>query len=138
MEGDKGVFRREDWEYLLVQIASEQAGVDFFSYKMNTLRRRYMRRMAARNLTSLSEYVTVLEKDPEEAAELASDFLIGVTSFFRDPEAFKVIEKKVLPGLFTRAAGEPVRVWVAGCSEGLRGLLPCHASSGLLRNHRQR
>ncbi|MFO7627900.1 MAG: CheR family methyltransferase [Candidatus Fermentibacteraceae bacterium] len=118
MEGDKGVFRREDWEYLLVQIASEHAGVDFFSYKMNTLRRRYMRRMGARNLTSLSDYVAVLEKSTEEAAELASDFLIGVTSFFRDPEAFKVIEQKVLPDLFTRAAGEPVRVWVAGCSRG--------------------
>lgn len=118
MEGDKGVFRREDWEYLLVQTTSEHSGVDFFSYKMNTLRRRYLRRMAARNMTSLSDYVALLEKDPEEKAELASDFLIGVTSFFRDPEAFRVIEQKVLPGLFTRAGDEPVRVWVAGCSRG--------------------
>lgn len=118
MEGDRGIFRREDWEYLLVQTASEHAGVDFFSYKMNTLRRRYMRRMAARNMTSLAEYVSLLEKSPEETAELASDFLIGVTSFFRDPDAFRVIEQKVLPDLFERASGEPVRVWVAGCSRG--------------------
>jgi len=112
------VFRREDWEFLLVQIAAERAGVDFFSYKITTLRRRYMRRMAARGLTSLSDYVALLEKDPEEASALASDFLIGVTSFFRDPEAFKTLEKKVLPVLFKGSEGEPVRVWVAGCSRG--------------------
>ena len=112
------MFRREDWEFLLVQIAAESAGVDFFSYKITTLRRRYMRRMAARGLTSLSDYVALLEKDPEEASALALDFLIGVTSFFRDPEAFKTLEKKVLPVLFKGSEGEPVRVWVAGCSRG--------------------
>ncbi len=118
MKGDKGVFRNDDWEYLLVQAASEKAGVDFFSYKMTTLRRRYLRRMASRNLTSLSDYVAVLEKEPEEISALISDFLIGVTSFFRDPEAFRAIERKVLPTLFREAGGEPVRVWVAGCSRG--------------------
>lgn len=118
MDGEKGVFRRDDWEFLLVQAASEKAGVDFFSYKINTIRRRYLRRMAARKLTSLSDYVAVLEREPEEVAELASDFLIGVTSFFRDPEAFRVIEQKILPEVFRASAGEPVRVWVAGCSRG--------------------
>lgn len=118
MKGDKGVFRNEDWEYLLVQAASESAGVDFFSYKMTTLRRRYLRRMASRNLTSLSDYVAVLEKEPDEVSALVSDFLIGVTSFFRDPEAFRAIERKVLPDLFQDAGDDPVRVWVAGCSRG--------------------
>lgn len=118
MEGEKGVFLREDWEFLLVQIASERAGVDFFAYRMTTLQRRYLRRMAALNLTSLADYVALLERDPREVSALASDFLIGVTSFFRDPEAFRSMERKVLPELFERAGDDPVRVWVAGCSRG--------------------
>jgi two-component system CheB/CheR fusion protein len=45
--------------------------------------------------------------------------LIGVTSFFRDPEAFKAIEEQVIPRLFVgRPAGGVIRVWSPGCATG--------------------
>ena len=45
--------------------------------------------------------------------------LIGVTSFFRDEEAFKLLESTVLPRLFVRKdKREPIRMWVPGCATG--------------------
>ena len=50
---------------------------------------------------------------------LAKDLLINVTSFFRDPEAFDLLAKNVIPGLVgEQPAGQPLRIWVAGCSTG--------------------
>ena len=47
------------------------------------------------------------------------DLLIGVTRFFRDPEAFEVIEQKVVPELLSKIPeGEEIRLWVAGCATG--------------------
>jgi chemotaxis methyl-accepting protein methylase len=50
---------------------------------------------------------------------LFKELLIGVTNFFRDPEAWRQLEQRALPALFaSRAAGEGLRAWVAGCSTG--------------------
>ncbi len=47
------------------------------------------------------------------------DPLIGVTGFFRDPEAFKALEERVIPKIFTdKPAGAAIRVWSPGCSTG--------------------
>ena len=60
-----------------------------------------------------------LQQRPNEVVALFRDLLIGVTSFFRDPEAFKALEEKVIPQLFAgKSNGEVIRVWVAGCSTG--------------------
>ena len=44
--------------------------------------------------------------------------LISVTSFFRNPEAFDVLKRKVFPKLLQQRGDEPLRVWVLGCSTG--------------------
>ena len=50
---------------------------------------------------------------------LFRDLLIGVTSFFRDPEAFKELEERVIPQLFAdKPADATIRVWTPGCSTG--------------------
>lgn len=42
-----------------------------------------------------------------------------MTSFFRDPEAFSVLQAQVIPRLVAGThADTPVRVWVCGCSTG--------------------
>lgn len=94
-------------------------GVDFARYKSSTLRRRLARRMALHRFDHLSQYVELLEHDAAEAAALYQDFLIRVTSFFRDPESFKVLSEQVFPSLLAhRATKEPVRIWVPGCASG--------------------
>jgi two-component system CheB/CheR fusion protein len=95
------------------------AGVDFLLYKQATVRRRVARRMALQKITSLTKYAQILKQNPEEAKALADDIFIHVTSFFRDPECFQALRAKVLGKLCgKRAAGDPLRIWVPGCSTG--------------------
>ena len=94
-------------------------GVDFRLYKQATVRRRIARRMALQKIASLNKYAQMLKQHPEEAQALADDIFIHVTSFFRDPECFQALRKRVLAKLSRkRPAGDPLRIWVAGCSTG--------------------
>jgi two-component system CheB/CheR fusion protein len=96
-----------------------QTGHDFSGYKLKTLIRRTKRRMAACQVEQMDAYVLHLQRDSSEIEALYRDLLIGVTSFFRDPDAFKALQEQVIPRLIDgRAANEEVRVWVPGCSTG--------------------
>jgi len=92
---------------------------DFSQYKQSTLVRRIERRMALHQLDHQSDYVRYLQQDPDEIEALFRDLLIGVTSFFRDPEAFTALRRDVIHRLFAgKPAGSTVRVWVCACSTG--------------------
>ncbi len=92
-------------------------GHDFAGYKPPTLVRRVLRRMALLRLPDVQAYVDVLRTDDGEATQLAQDFLIGVTEFFRDRECFDAFCESVLPDLLERSTRQ-LRVWVPGCSSG--------------------
>lgn len=95
------------------------SGVDFSEYKKNTLLRRLEKRMNINNIEHLFDYVTFLASNKEEKQALNDDFLIGVTRFFRDSEAFSSLKTKVIPEICnSKENSETVRVWVAGCSTG--------------------
>ncbi len=94
-------------------------GHDFSEYKANTVKRRIDRRLAVHQIESMDAYVKFLQGNPAEGTALFRDLLIGVTSFFRDPEVFKALEERVIPRFFKdKAPGAPIRVWSAGCSTG--------------------
>jgi len=96
-----------------------RTGHDFANYKEATLQRRIARRMAVRELTTITEYTQLLREHPEEANALMRELLISVTSFFRDPGAFLTLEQRIIPRLFDRKRGvDQVRAWVAGCATG--------------------
>jgi len=96
-----------------------QTGHDFSQYKQNTINRRIERRMAIHQIAELSDYVRFLQQNPIELKALFQELLIGVTSFFRDPEAFVALETKVIPRLLTdMPSGSTIRVWTCGCSTG--------------------
>lgn len=103
----------------IINLLRQRTGVDFTHYKQTTIRRRIFRRMALRNLQDPQQYFAVLRTDGAEVHNLFQDFLIRVTQFFRDPEAFESLKEKVFPALINgRPSGSVVRVWVAGCSTG--------------------
>ncbi|MBI3893659.1 MAG: PAS domain-containing protein [Candidatus Wallbacteria bacterium] len=92
---------------------------DFSFYKSSTLVRRIERRMSALQSTTLAQYVRTLRQNPAELETLFREMLIGVTRFFRDPEAFLLLEQQVLPELLELRRHERVfRVWVPGSSTG--------------------
>ena len=96
-----------------------QTGHDFSQYKPSTIHRRIERRMAVHQIKMMDAYVRYLQQTSAEVEALFRDLLIGVTSFFRDPEAFQALEEQVIPKLLAdRPANTVIRVWVPGCSTG--------------------
>jgi two-component system, chemotaxis family, CheB/CheR fusion protein len=101
------------------QMLLEHMGHDFSGYKQKTFGRRVHRRMQVLEQTRLEDYVERVRNDADEVQRLFRDLLIGVTDFFRDPDAFEVLERDVVPRLFEGRNGrDPVRVWVPGCATG--------------------
>lgn len=114
-----GKFAPEDWEYILLQMVNDRSGVDFSMYRMPTFRRRYLKRMNLSDASDLRGYVKLLEDNPAQLDILVTDLLIGVTSFFRDPSAFKVLNDSAIEPIFSREDNSNIRCWVAGCSTGM-------------------
>ena len=102
--------------FILIRV---QTGHDFSQYKPSTVNRRVERRMAVHAIERREVYVHYLQHNPPEVEALFRDLLIGVTSFFRDPEAFAALETNVIPQLFAdKPPGATIRVWSVGCSTG--------------------
>jgi two-component system, chemotaxis family, CheB/CheR fusion protein len=93
--------------------------VDFTLYKLNTIKRRIVRRMVLHELNDTSQYVEFLENNPAEVNNLYQDMLINVTNFFRDPTSYDALEKSVFPHIMSHKDGDrTIRIWVPGCSTG--------------------
>jgi len=103
----------------IIDLIKEKSPLDFSDYKLPTLLRRTKRRAAYGNFNSLSGYLDFLKGSPAEVEALTKDFLISVTAFFRDKEAFSYIQKHILPVILASLApGEELKMWVAGCATG--------------------
>ena len=104
----------------LLAHVSSYTNIDFRNYKSSTILRRIGRRMAVTHNTSIRDYTEYLRTYPEEVKELVKAFLIKVTGFFRDPEAFEFIKTAIVPSLIERAKenGRTLRIWSAGCATG--------------------
>src|SRR5262245_20842046 len=103
----------------VMTVMRARTGVDFGNYKRSTIMRRIHRRMALRGLEHVEDYHRVLSDDPAEVHNLYQDFLIRVTQFFRDPEAYEALKEKVFPRIINGRSGDtPIRIWCAGCATG--------------------
>lgn len=102
----------------IMVLLRNHSGVDFTLYKAGTTGRRILRRAVLNRLEGLEEYARFLRNNGKELTALHDDLLIGVTGFFRDPEAFAYLKQEVLPKLMAGAWQQPLRVWSVGCSTG--------------------
>lgn len=94
-------------------------GIDFSHYKINTVWRRIRRRLGIVDVPDIDAYLRMLRTSPQELDALHKDLLIGVTSFFRDPEAFIALEREVIVPMLRHATdADAIRIWVAACSTG--------------------
>lgn len=109
----------KDYLPKIFTLIRSSTGHDFSNYKMTTIRRRIERRMAVHHIDRIADYVHYMRQDRTEVETLFKELLITVTNFFRDPDAFDILEKKVLPEMLKeRDADAPIRVWVPGCATG--------------------
>ena len=103
----------------VVILLRDKTGHDFSLYKKNSLYRRIERRMGIHQLNPIANYVRYLQENPNEVDLLFRELLIGVTSFFRDPEEWDLLRYKALPKLLAEQPdGSTLRAWSAGCSTG--------------------
>jgi two-component system CheB/CheR fusion protein len=106
------------WQSFLGYLAAAR-GFDFHGYKPTTLARRIRKRTAALGIDSFAGYQDHLEVHPDEFTTLFNTILINVTGFFRDPHAWDAVRGNVVPRIVaTKAPGEPIRAWSAGCASG--------------------
>jgi two-component system CheB/CheR fusion protein len=112
--------KTEDVLRNILEQVSRQASIDFRPYKTTTILRRIGRRMTITHNRTMSDYLEYLKTHPEEVGELVKAFLINVTQFFRDAEAFTYLRREILPDLIVkaRARDRVLRFWAAGCATG--------------------
>ncbi|EHP86028.1 MCP methyltransferase/methylesterase, CheR/CheB with PAS/PAC sensor [Geobacter metallireducens RCH3] len=103
----------------IVILLRSETGNDFSLYKKSTLYRRIERRMGIHQIDSIAGYVRYIQANHQELELLFKEFLIGVTSFFRDPAAWENLKNEVIPDLLaSHPEGGVLRAWSAGCSTG--------------------
>jgi two-component system CheB/CheR fusion protein len=107
----------------ILALLQTRAHHDFRSYRKSMLVRRVQRRMGLCHIDAFPDYLDYLRKHADEVTALYKDLLIGVTGFFREPGAFKVLAERIIPELVARSGAtpgreRPLRVWVPGCATG--------------------
>ena len=117
-ERAESLLTNEDGLIRIFAMLRERCKVDFTYYKPSTVVRRIERRMSINQVEDIKDYVSYILSNPQELITLYRELLIGVTSFFRDQEAFDLLAEKVLPDLLRNAANRELRFWVAACSTG--------------------
>lgn len=109
----------EDALEKIFAVLRQHGGVDFTYYKQSTMIRRIERRMSINQITRMYDYLVFLYQSPLEVQTLFKDLLIGVTQFFREPEAYEVLNSIVIPELLENlSVDSQLRMWIAGCSTG--------------------
>jgi len=109
--------QHEELAPLLRQVF-DATGIDFSSYKKETLLRRLEKRKSTLRVTSAADYQALVRRRPGELEILQNLFLVSVSSFFRDRESFRVIQRALADLLLGKDAGQPIRIWVPGCASG--------------------
>ena len=117
-ERSESLISNEDGMIRIFALLRERCKVDFTYYKPSTVVRRIERRMSINQVEDIKDYVNYILSNPSELTTLYRELLIGVTSFFRDQEAFDFLATNVLPDLFRNATSREIRFWVAACSTG--------------------
>jgi chemotaxis methyl-accepting protein methylase/transcriptional regulator with PAS, ATPase and Fis domain len=103
----------------IILLLRDHTGNDFSLYKSNTLLRRVERRIALHQRSDIRDYLKFLRQNPQELGLLFRELLIGVTSFFRDPDIWTLLRTETIPELLAQhPPGRPIRAWVPACSSG--------------------
>lgn len=100
---------------LLLEKLLAERGWDFRGYKKTSLTRRVTKRLQANGLSSVDDYVRLIEADPSEYQKLFSCLTIKVSEFFREPEVFDALCEI----LRTDFSATPLRAWccASACGE---------------------
>ncbi|MBL3658352.1 chemotaxis protein CheB [Fulvivirga sediminis] len=111
-------FESSDDISTILHLLEAKIGTDFSNYKESTIVRRLEKRLHDKGFSSVEKYLNYIRNNEDELEEFFKYLLIGVTSFFRDAEAFKMLEQEIEERIKTKDKRERFRVWVPGCATG--------------------
>jgi two-component system CheB/CheR fusion protein len=100
----------------IIILIRDKTGHDFSLYKQSTIIRKVEMRMNIHQIDNISDYIRYLQENPSEIDTLYKGLLIGVTKFFRDPQAYENLKKEIIPELLQNK--NTARIWVPACSTG--------------------
>lgn len=119
--GIVGVLPKQEQEKTIdhiFKLLSKRTGTDFANYKSSTILRRLEKRMIEKKIQTIDNYLAFLDKNASEIDELFNTILIGVTSFFRDENAYNALKLVVQKIIDSNKKDKTIRIWVAGCATG--------------------
>ena len=105
---------------LVLDTLAEKHKIDFSLYKHGTIGRRITRRMQMLQIREQDDFLRLLQHDDTLKKQLLHDILIGVTSFFRDSDAFNYLKTVVVPDVLSQLSSKQpeCRIWITACSTG--------------------
>lgn len=119
LQDQQDLHEYEDGLNKILFMLNRGRGIDFRHYKKATVNRRVRRRMLLHKLTTLESYIEYLKVNNNEMDSLHDELLINVTSFFREPKAFRFLHDTIFPLLVkNKSPKTPIRIWVPGCATG--------------------
>lgn len=122
----------------IFKLLSKRTGTDFSNYKSATIGRRLDKCLDIAGVESLEKYLNYLRKHPGEIDTMFHTILIGVTTFFRDKEAFDELRDYLRPIIDKKSTDNKyLRIWVPGCSTGEEAYTIAIIVSELMREGRR-
>ena len=97
----------------MLALLEARTGVKFSHYRSSTLHRRLQQRLVARGCRTMAAYLRLLERESAEVDRLQAAFLIKVSSFTRDPAAWRTLAREIRSSRSFQG-----RAWSAGCATG--------------------
>ena len=95
----------------------DEFNINFNLYKISTILRRLERRLYLYNLNTIDEYYQLFKNSYKERKELCNDFLIIVTSFCRDKDAFLKL-RETIKTYILNLPEKKLKIWNIGCGTG--------------------
>ncbi len=91
--------------------------IDLTFYKQAQMKRRIDTHITKSPCKDYQEYVAFLKSDKKALDEFVEYITINVSEFYRNPEQWEILTKRVIPELIEKF-GTNLNIWSAACSTG--------------------
>jgi chemotaxis protein methyltransferase CheR len=109
------LYNDKEWD-LFKEKLRNKSGINLNDYKPAQMQRRIESLGTRNGATGYLDFFDKVDKDPKLYKTFIDFLTINVTEFFRTPEKFEEMEKKVIPDLLKKSP--KLAIWSAGCSTG--------------------
>ena len=107
-------FTDNDLKKFLDKIYSKY-GYDYRGYSLSHIKRRVHLFYGALNPKSFYEFENIVLENKNIFKDLFLNLSVNITTFYRNPEVFKILKNDLLPKLDSFM---DIKIWCAGCSSG--------------------